>query len=69
MLKERIIVGTVRRRARRGELRERVLLAGVPEDIAALERSFTPDQKLLDGHCRPDRYREAAAIGSGGSVA
>ena len=47
MLKERIIVSTVRRRARRGELRERVLLAGVPEDIAALERSFTPDQKLL----------------------
>jgi exopolysaccharide biosynthesis polyprenyl glycosylphosphotransferase len=47
MLKERVIVSTVRRRARRGELRERVLLAGVPQDIAALERSFTPDQKLL----------------------
>ena len=47
MLKERVIVSTVRRRARRGELRERVLLAGLPEDIAALERSFTPDQKLL----------------------
>ncbi len=47
MLKERVIVSTVRRRARRGELRERVLLAGLPEDIAALERSFTPDQRLL----------------------
>lgn len=47
LIKERIIVGDVRRRARRGGLRERVLLAGVPQDIAALERSFAPDQKLL----------------------
>ena len=34
-------------RAIRGELRERILLAGVPQDIAALEDSFTPEQKLL----------------------
>src|SRR3712207_2728832 len=47
LIKERIIVHYVRRRAARGELRERVLLAGTPEDIAALERSFTPEQKLL----------------------
>jgi exopolysaccharide biosynthesis polyprenyl glycosylphosphotransferase len=47
LLKERVIVRVMRRRAERGELRERILLAGVPQDIAALERSFTPDQKLL----------------------
>lgn len=47
LIKERIITAAVRRRALRGELRERVLLAGVPQDIAALEESFTPEQKLL----------------------
>ncbi|MGI8821006.1 MAG: sugar transferase [Chthoniobacterales bacterium] len=47
LVKERIIVASVRRRAFRGELRERILLAGVPQDIAALEGSFTPEQKLL----------------------
>ncbi len=47
LLKERIAVNLVRRRALRGELRERVLLAGVPQDIATLEKSFPPDQKLL----------------------
>ena len=47
LIKERIIVSAMRRRAERGELRERILLAGVPQDIAALERSFTPEQKLL----------------------
>ena len=47
LLKERVIVSYVRRRALRGELRERVLLAGLPEDIAALERSFTTEQQLL----------------------
>jgi exopolysaccharide biosynthesis polyprenyl glycosylphosphotransferase len=46
-LKERIIVNHVRRKARRGEFRERVLLAGVPQDIAVLEKSFPADQKLL----------------------
>jgi exopolysaccharide biosynthesis polyprenyl glycosylphosphotransferase len=44
--KERLIVRHVRRRAARGELREPVLLAGLPEDIAALEQTFTPEQKL-----------------------
>lgn len=47
LLKERLIVAGVRRRAARGELRERILLAGVPQDIAALERSFSPEQQLL----------------------
>ncbi|MBA2432023.1 MAG: sugar transferase, partial [Chthoniobacterales bacterium] len=47
LVKERIIIAGVRRRALRGELRERILLAGVAQDIAALEESFTPEQKLL----------------------
>lgn len=47
MVKERVIIASVRRRALRGELRERLLLAGVPQDIAALESSFTPEQKML----------------------
>jgi len=47
LVKERIIIAGVRRRAERGELRERILLAGVPQDIAALEQSFTSEQKLL----------------------
>ncbi len=47
LIKERIIVASVRRRARRGELRERILLAGTPRDIAVLEESFTSEQKLL----------------------
>lgn len=47
LLKEQIIVNYVRRRAIRGELRERILLAGLPEDIANLERTFTPEQQLL----------------------
>jgi exopolysaccharide biosynthesis polyprenyl glycosylphosphotransferase len=47
LFKERIIVSYVRGRAIRGELRERILLAGLPEDIASLERSFTPEQQLL----------------------
>ena len=47
LIKERILIAAVRRRALRGELRERILLAGAPQDIAALEQSFTPEQKLL----------------------
>ncbi|MDQ6623280.1 MAG: sugar transferase, partial [Verrucomicrobiota bacterium] len=47
LLKERIIIMNVRRRAQRGELRERILLAGTPEDIAVLEASFSAEQKLL----------------------
>lgn len=47
LLKERIIVNHIRGKAIKGELREPVLLAGVPQDIAALEQSFTPEQRLL----------------------
>ena len=47
LIKERIIVQHVRGRALRGELREPVLLAGSPEDMATLEQSFTAEQKLL----------------------
>jgi exopolysaccharide biosynthesis polyprenyl glycosylphosphotransferase len=47
LIKERVLVHRVRRRALRGELREPVLLAGLPQDIAALEQLFTPEQKLL----------------------
>jgi exopolysaccharide biosynthesis polyprenyl glycosylphosphotransferase len=47
LFKERILIRRVRRKALRGELREPILLAGVPEDIAALEESFTVEQKLL----------------------
>ncbi|MDQ6654490.1 MAG: sugar transferase, partial [Verrucomicrobiota bacterium] len=46
LVKERIIIASVRRRALRGELRERILLAGVTQDIAALEASFTAEQKM-----------------------
>jgi exopolysaccharide biosynthesis polyprenyl glycosylphosphotransferase len=47
VLKERLIVGHLKRRAMRGEQREPVLLAGLPQDLAALERTFTPEQRLL----------------------
>ena len=47
LVKERIIAAHLRRKAMRGERREPVLLAGLPQDIAALEQSFTPEQKLL----------------------
>ncbi|HEX8680625.1 MAG TPA: sugar transferase, partial [Chthoniobacterales bacterium] len=47
LIKERIIIRVIHRRAERGEVRERILLAGVPQDIAALERSFTPEQRLM----------------------
>lgn len=47
LIKERITVNRIRRKAMRGQLREPVLLAGVPEDMTALERSFTSEQQLL----------------------
>jgi len=47
LVKERLIAAHLRRRAVRGEEREPVLLAGLPQDLAALERSFTPEQRLL----------------------
>src|SRR5437016_89339 len=46
-VKERLIAAHLRRKAVRGEQREPVLLAGLPQDLAALERSFTPEQRLL----------------------
>jgi exopolysaccharide biosynthesis polyprenyl glycosylphosphotransferase len=46
LAKDRLIVRHIRRRALQGELREPVLLAGLPEDISALEQTFTPEQKL-----------------------
>jgi exopolysaccharide biosynthesis polyprenyl glycosylphosphotransferase len=45
--KERLIAAHLRRKAVRGEQREPVLLAGLPQDLAALERSFKPEQRLL----------------------
>jgi exopolysaccharide biosynthesis polyprenyl glycosylphosphotransferase len=47
LAKERVIAGHLRRKAMRGERREQVLLAGLPQDIATLEQSFAPEQKLL----------------------
>ena len=47
LVKERLIAAHLRRRAVRGEEREPVLLAGSPQDLAAFERSFTPEQRLL----------------------
>ncbi len=47
LIKEEIIVGRIRRKAMRGELREAVLLAGAPDDMAALENSFTQEQQML----------------------
>lgn len=46
LLKEKLIVRRIRHRAAAGKLRERVLLAGVPQDIAALERSLTPEESM-----------------------
>lgn len=46
LLKETAIVRRIRRRAVRGEVRERVLLAGVLQDIAALEQSFTREETI-----------------------
>jgi exopolysaccharide biosynthesis polyprenyl glycosylphosphotransferase len=47
LTKERLIAAHLRRKAVRGEQREPVLLAGLPQDLAALERSFKPEQRLL----------------------
>jgi FlaA1/EpsC-like NDP-sugar epimerase len=47
LVKERLAVAYIRRRVQRGEMREPVLLAGTPEDIAALERTFAGEQKTL----------------------
>ncbi len=47
LAKERLMAAHLRRKAVRGEQREPVLLAGLPQDLAALERSFAPEQRLL----------------------
>ncbi len=47
LVKEQLMTSYLRRRAARGESREPILLAGVPEDIAALEETFTQEQRLL----------------------
>ena len=47
LVKEHLMTSYSRRRAARGESREPILLAGVPEDIAALEQTFTQEQRLL----------------------
>ena len=47
LIRERIVVSHFQRAAARGERHEPVLLAGVPQDIYALEQSFTLEQKLM----------------------
>jgi exopolysaccharide biosynthesis polyprenyl glycosylphosphotransferase len=47
LVKESVIAARLRRKAIQGERREPILLAGAPKDIAALEQSFTPEQKLM----------------------
>lgn len=51
LIKERLAVASIRRRVARGEMREPVLLAGTPEDITALERTFTHEQKNAARYC------------------
>ncbi len=45
--KERILIRRIRRKAIAGQLREPVLLAGSPQDMAVFERSLTHEQQLL----------------------
>src|SRR5438270_5196977 len=47
LVKERLIAAHFRGKAMRGEQREPILLAGLPQDMAAFERTFTPEQRLL----------------------
>jgi len=47
LAKDRLIARRVRRRAASGQVRERVLLAGVPQDMAELEQSLTRDESVL----------------------
>jgi exopolysaccharide biosynthesis polyprenyl glycosylphosphotransferase len=47
LLRDRLIARRLRRRAATGEVKERVLLAGVPQDMAALEESLTRDESVL----------------------
>ena len=47
LIKDRMIARRISLRARRGEVRERVLLAGVAKDIATLEQSLTKEESIL----------------------
>ena len=47
LIKDRILAAQFRRAALRGERREPILLAGLPQDMATLERSLAPDQRML----------------------
>ena len=47
LTKEHLAALYIKRRAGHGGLREPVLLAGTPQDIAALEQSFSQEQKTL----------------------
>ena len=47
LVRERLLVQRIRRRVKRGQVRERVLFAGVPQDIAALEASLSREESIL----------------------
>lgn len=47
LIKERIIIRRIRKKAMAGQLRESVMLAGSTQDMSAFEQSLTPEQKLL----------------------
>ena len=46
LIRERVTIRFLKRRAVNGRLRENVLLAGLPEDMEELRKTFTPDQLL-----------------------
>ncbi len=46
LLREQLTILIIRTRARSGHYREPVLLAGTPEDMKALRKTFTPEQLL-----------------------
>src|SRR4029077_1619476 len=59
LIKERLIVVRLRRRAVRGVQREPGVLAGLPQNLAALEHTFTPEQRLrIDVVVRVDIERQ-----------
>ena len=46
LVRERLTILYLKKKAASGRFRERVLLAGVPMDVAQLEQTFTPEQKV-----------------------
>jgi FlaA1/EpsC-like NDP-sugar epimerase len=46
LIRERISVSQLRQRAHREALRERVILAGTPQDVAQFRQTFTPEQEV-----------------------